>query len=142
MPSKNRSGVPPGWHTRQQQPIRIPLRNSEPEPDIAVARGDLDDYDTEHPGPADIALVVEVAHSSLLADRALARTYGGGGIPTYWIVNPIDRQLEVYANPTGGGYPDPTMLAESAAVELIVAGEVVAQIPVVDLLPRKPKKAL
>ncbi len=80
--------------------------------------------------------------SSLLADRALARTYGGGGIPTYWIVNPIDRQLEVYANPTGGGYPDPTMLAESAAVELIVAGEVVAQIPVVDLLPRKPKKAL
>jgi Uma2 family endonuclease len=131
--------LPPGWHTRHEQPIRIPLRDSEPEPDIAVARGDVEDYDTYHPGPADIALVVEVARSSVLADRALAKTYGGGGIPIYWIVNQIDRQLEVYANPTEGAYADPTILAESAAVDLIIAGDVVAQIPVADLLPRKLK---
>ena len=129
--------LPPGWHTRHEQPIRIPPRDSEPEPDIAVARGEVEDYETRHPGPADIALVVEIARSSLAADRALARTFGGGGIPVYWIVNVVDRQLEVYAGPIEGSYPEPTILPESATVELIIAGEIVARIPVADLLPRR-----
>jgi len=128
--------LPPGWHTRQEQPIRIPERESEPEPDIAVARGEVEDYETRHPGPADIALVVEVARSSVAADRAMTRTYGGCGIPVYWIVNVADRQLEVYAGPTEGAYPEPTILPESATVELIIAGDIVARIPVADLLPR------
>ena len=132
--------LPAGWHTRHEQPIRIAPRDSEPEPDIAVVQGEVDDYTTRHPGPAETALVVEVARSSLAADRALAKTYGGGGIPVYWIVNVVDRQLEVYANPTEGVYPDPTILAETATVDLILAGQVVAQIPVADLLPRKSGK--
>ena len=81
---------------------------------------------------------VEVARSSLAADRALAKTYGEGGIPVYWIVNVVDRQLEVYAHPTDGVYPDPTILGETESVDLILADQVVAQIPVADLLPRKP----
>ena len=65
-----------GWHVRIERPVRIPERDSEPEPDLAVVRGDVDDYDDHHPGPADVALVVEVARSSLADDRALAQTYG------------------------------------------------------------------
>ncbi len=59
----------PGWHTRQEQPVRIPSRRSEPEPDVSVVRGKRADYLDHHPGPADVALVVEVTRSSVAKDR-------------------------------------------------------------------------
>ena len=127
--------LPAGWHTRHEQPIRIPPRDSEPEPDIAVVRGDVEDYIARHPSADDTAMVVEVARSSLAADRALAKTYGGGGIPVYWIVNVVECQLEVYADPIQGAYSALTILPESATADLILAGQVVARIPVTDLLP-------
>src|SRR5208337_2079333 len=85
--------LPAGWHVRKEDPVRIPNRDSEPEPDIAVVRGKRADYFDRHPGPPDVALVVEVADSTLEDDRDLAVTYGGGGIPVYWIVNIRERQL-------------------------------------------------
>src|SRR4051812_20576168 len=54
--------LPPGYFIQMQDPIT--LSESEPEPDLAVVRGIEDDF-TEHPGPADVALVVEVADTSL-----------------------------------------------------------------------------
>ena len=68
--------VPAGWHIRIEKPVRIPARESMPEPDVSVARGVPDDYLDLDPGPSDVALVVEVADSSLEADRQLAVTYG------------------------------------------------------------------
>ena len=45
-----------------RSPSGFPSRDSEPEPDVSVARGErIDDYLDRHPGPADIALVVEVS---------------------------------------------------------------------------------
>ncbi|MGA7502224.1 MAG: Uma2 family endonuclease [Isosphaeraceae bacterium] len=137
--------LPPGWHVRIEKPVRIPQRDSEPEPDVSVARGGIDDYEDRHPGPEDVALVVEVAESTLADDRAMAVTYGGGGIPVYWIVNVAGRQLEVYAHPSpsgaqgariGGAYPAPTILGETESVELIIEGQVVGMIAVAKLLPR------
>ena len=134
--------LPPGWHVRIEKPVRIPQRDSEPEPDVSVARGGIDDYEDRHPGPEDVALVVEVAESTLADDRAMAVTYGGGGgIPVYWIVNVAGRQLEVYAHPEpgariGGAYPAPTILGETESVELIIEGQVVGMIAVAKLLPR------
>jgi len=127
--------LPRGWHTRPEQPVSIPIRDSEPEPDVAVVRGQIRDYLDHHPGPADVGLIVEVADSSLADDRAMAATYGGGGIPVYWIVNVAGRQLEVYANPAGGAYPAPTILAEKESVDLTIGGQVVGRIAVADLLP-------
>src|SRR5271165_1198539 len=43
--------LPPGWHVCKEDPIRIPGRDSEPEPDISVVRGEIDDYEDRHPGP-------------------------------------------------------------------------------------------
>ena len=133
----------PGGTSALERPVRIPERDSEPEPDLAVVRGDVDDYDDHHPGPADVALVVEVARSSLADDRALAQTYGGGGIPVYWIVNVDARQLEVYAHPApgaraGGTYPPPTIMGETESVALTIGGQLVGRIAVADLLPRLP----
>ena len=115
--------------------MSIPSCDSEPEPDVAVVRGQICDYLDHHPGPADVGLIVEVADSSLTDDRAMAATYGGGGIPVYWIVNVAGRQLEVYANPAGGAYSAPTIPAEKESVDLTIGGQVVGRIAVADLLP-------
>ena len=95
-------------YVRKEEPVRIPNRRSEPEPDLAVVRGAIKDYATRHPGPEDVALVVEVTRSSVAKDRALARVYAGGDIPAYWIVDVPRRRLEVYENPAGGKYCFPS----------------------------------
>ena len=106
-------------------------------PDLSIVRGDVEDYLNRHPEPADVALIVEVAKSSLALDREQSVILGAAGIPVYWIINLVDRQLEVYSNPSGGAYPVPVWLGESESVDLIVGGQVVGRIAVADLLPRR-----
>ncbi len=132
--------LPGGWYVRQEQPVRIPNRRSEPEPDLSVVRGVIEDYETRHPDPEDVALVVEATRSSVDKDRALARVYGGGGIPVYWIVNVPRRRLEVYEGPgpqqgRGRRYPAPKILREPDTVSLKIDGREVGQIAVAELLP-------
>ena len=92
--------VPPGWHLRTAKPIRLTAKDSEPEPDRCIVRGTIEDYMEQHPGPADIALVVEIADSSLADDRDYAtHLYGPAGIPACWIVNVNGRRVEVYTGP-------------------------------------------
>ncbi len=129
--------LPAGWHVRVEKPVRIPQRRSEPEPDVSVVRGGIDDYEDRHPGPPDVVLVVEVTRSSVAKDRKLARVYGGGDIPAYWIVNLPKRQLEVYSSPVNGTYPTSRILGETESVDLVIEGRVVGRIAVADLLPRR-----
>jgi Uma2 family endonuclease len=80
-----------GWDVRTQAP------------DVAVVRGEPRDFSTAH--PARPVLVVEVAASSLDFDRQdKASLYARAGCPEYWIVNLIDRVLEVLREPT----PEPS----------------------------------
>jgi Uma2 family endonuclease len=128
--------LPPGWYVRQEAPVRIPSRRSEPEPNLAVVRGGIDDYASRHPEPADVALVVEVTRSSAAKDRALARVYGPGGIPVYWIVNVPKRQLEVYTDPDpAGGYRSRADYRPGQDVPVIIDVQEVGRIPVAELLP-------
>ncbi len=83
---------------RCQDPIT--LTNSEPEPDLLVARGQEADYLHHHPYPADIILVIEVADSTLMFDQTTKLDlYAEANINNYWIVNLKDRQLECYRQP-------------------------------------------
>jgi hypothetical protein len=87
-----------GHHARPQLPIT--LDDSEPEPDIAVVRGSMDDYRSRHPKAADWALAIEVADSSLEYDRMVkAAVYASAEIAVYWIVNLQDRSIEVSETP-------------------------------------------
>jgi Uma2 family endonuclease len=130
--------IPPGWMLRIQQ--TVVLSDSQPEPDFAIVRGDERTYLTRHPGPADVGLIVEVADSSLLRDqREKARIYARGGIPCYWVVNLVDRQIEVSAQPSG---PTPAPEYHSSqtyrpgdAVPLVLGGVTVGTIAAADLLP-------
>lgn len=97
-----RAVLPPGWLVRVQMPVALD-DESEPEPDLALVPGAWADYDAGH--PARPALVVEVAESSLAYDRGdKGSLYARGGVRDYWIVNLVDRLLEVYRDPE----PDPT----------------------------------
>ncbi len=88
-----------GCFRRLQNPVTL-ATTQEPEPDGVVIRGKQADFAARHPGPRDIALVVEVANSSLSSDRTTKQAiYAAAGIPVYWIVNLIDDILEVYTQP-------------------------------------------
>jgi Uma2 family endonuclease len=92
--------VPAGWYVDAQEPITT--TDSEPEPDVVIVRGDRRDYRNRHPGPEDVALVVEVSDTTLQRDRTTKqRLYAAAGIATYWIVNLVDGQIEVYTEPGG-----------------------------------------
>ena len=86
-------------NVRGQEPITLPS-NSEPEPDVVIARKKNDNYLSAHPTAADIILVIEISDSTLKYDRETKLSlYAEAGINNYWIVNLIDNHLEVYTNP-------------------------------------------
>src|SRR5438552_8582080 len=86
-----------GWFVQVQSPIGLDDR-SEPEPDVCVVRGSPRDYTHAHPTRPE--LIVEVALSGLrIARGRKATAYARGGIADYWIVNLLDRVLEVYREP-------------------------------------------
>lgn len=92
-----RSALAPGWTVRSQNPIALD-DESAPEPDLAVVRGSRRDYRYAHPTRP--ALIIEVAESSLGFDRVeKGSLYARAGIVHYWVINLIDRVVEVYRDP-------------------------------------------
>jgi Uma2 family endonuclease len=93
--------LPAGWDLRVQSAVTL-TAGSEPEPDFALVRGDENVYRNHHPGPSEIGLIVEVSNTSLVVDRDdKCRIYARAGIPVYWIVNLVDRAIEVFTQPSG-----------------------------------------
>jgi len=86
-----------GWVVRGQSPIALDYE-SEPEPDVAVVPGTRRDYREGHPQRP--VLIVEIADSSLVADRQIKGSlYARAGVTDYWIVNLVDHRVEVYRDP-------------------------------------------
>ncbi|HBH04682.1 MAG TPA: hypothetical protein DDZ42_22670 [Candidatus Rokubacteria bacterium] len=133
-----RAVLPPGWIVRVQAPVSLD-DESEPEPDLAVVPGRPTDYREAH--PARPALAVEVAESSLVFDRQQKSSlYARAGIRDYWIVNLVDRLLEVHRDPEpdpsapyGWRYRSVTALAPPALVTPLAFTS--SRIAVADLLP-------
>jgi Uma2 family endonuclease len=126
--------VKDGWHLRIQEPIRIPPYD-EPEPDLAIVRGRSADYRRRHPGPEDVAMVIEVSESSLRIDQgAKLRAYARAGIPHYWIVNLVDRRIEAYSLPDPKGYQSSVNHDRSSEAPVVVAGVELGRIAVKDVL--------
>jgi Uma2 family endonuclease len=126
-----------GWYVRIDKPLRIVARASEPEPDLVVVRGTIRDFEEIHPEPAQAPFVVEVANTSLSEDRGMIRVYGAGGVATYWIVNLIDRQVEVYTGAGPDGYQTRQDYKAGQQVPFILDGVELGRITVTDILPRR-----
>src|SRR5436309_5091902 len=116
----------PGWHARTQGPIGLD-EDSEPEPDVAVVPGSPEDYSRAHPSRP--VLTVEVSESSLAIDRQRKGSlYARAGLADYWILNLVDRVLEVYrepaadsAAPFGWRYPRSEVFDAAARVTPLAA---------------------
>lgn len=127
-----------GWRVRVQLPLALD-DESEPEPDLSVVAGDPRDSYAAH--PANPVLVVEVAESGLAFDREhKGSLYARAGLADYWIVNLVDRVLEVYREPGpapqrtfGWGYRHIERLGASASVSPLATPS--AHIQVIDFLP-------
>jgi Uma2 family endonuclease len=133
--------LPSGWTWRSEQPVRIPPFD-EPEPDVTVVRGTDEDYEHKLPTPADVGLLIEVSSSTLVQDRGKKlSTYGKGKIPVYWIVNLVNRQVEVYSRPGKTGYRSHKTYVSGEQVPLTIGGQELPPIAVDSLLSRlKPTK--
>lgn len=130
--------LPAGWHLETQEAIIT--ADSVPEPDAAVIRGQAEDYPEEHPHASAVGLVVEISDSSLRFDRTdKKRLYARAGIPVYWIVNLIDRRIEVYADPTGPtdapDFREAHFYLSGDPVPVSLDGALVGTIPVAEILP-------
>jgi Uma2 family endonuclease len=132
-----RTRVPAGWALRIQ--AAITTTDSEPEPDVVVVPGPRRRYLRAHPGPSEIAIIIEVADTSLDEDRTLSqRIYARARLPIYWIVNIPERQIEVYTQPRAGRNPTYRQRRDylpGESVPVIIAGKEVGSIPVEDILP-------
>ena len=127
-----------GWAVRAQNPIALD-DESEPEPDVLVVPGAQRDYRDAHPSSA--ALVVEVSETTLAFDRRhKASLYARAGVADYWIVNLVDRRLEVHRRPVadasaefGWAYADVAALLLHASVSPLARPDVA--VIVSDLFP-------
>ncbi|HUG36038.1 MAG TPA: Uma2 family endonuclease [Candidatus Limnocylindrales bacterium] len=133
-----RAVLPVGFIVRLQAPVALD-DESEPEPDLVVVPGRPRDYRHEH--PARPVLAIEVAESSLAFDRRRKGSlYARAGLEDYWIVNLVDRVLEVYREPEphpatafGWRYRLVTRLAAPAEVTPLAFPS--SPIAIADLLP-------
>mgnify|MGYP002777006570 FL=1 len=83
----------------------ITLADSEPEPDIAIVKLPVSQYDFHHPYAEDIFWVIEVANKSLKKDLELKQTiYANAGIQEYWIMDLSQTKLIVFREPNDGYY--------------------------------------
>jgi Uma2 family endonuclease len=119
-----RAVLPQGWIVSVQSPVSLD-DESQPEPDLAVVPGRPTDY--RHGHPTRPSLVVEIAESSVSFDRlAKGSLYARAQVEDYWIVNLIDRVLEVYREPGadpsapyGWSYRSVARLTPPAAITLL-----------------------
>jgi Uma2 family endonuclease len=129
------SRLPVGWTSQKEEPVRIPAYD-EPEPDVAIIRGSDADYRHRLPTAADVSLLVEVSDSTLSQDRGKKLSaYAKGRIPVYWIVNLVDRQVEVYSRPGKSGYKSRVDFKPGQQVPVTIGGQPLRPIAVDDILP-------
>ena len=133
-----RAALPAGWIVRTQLPLSLD-EDSSPEPDVVVVPGRPGDYRYAH--PARPALAIEISDSSLAFDRQQKGSlFARAGLQDYWIVNLVDRVIEVYRDPAadasavfGWRYRSVVVLTPADVVVPLAFPEI--RIAVSDLLP-------
>jgi hypothetical protein len=127
--------LPMAWTLNCQCPIT--LSESEPEPDITIAHGEESVYDGRHPNPKDIRVLMEVGDSTVMSDRRYkGELYAKEKIAEFWLIDLVERKIEVHTKPRGGKYQKKIVYAENENVPLILDGVKIADIPVTELMAK------
>jgi Uma2 family endonuclease len=122
-----------GWIVLVQAPLALGGA-SEPEPDLAVVRGEWRDFVAGPPTTA--ALVIEVSDSTLAFDQGpKARLYARAGIADYWIVNLPERVLEIRRGPDPAREEYRSVTRHGGGEAVSPLADPTASVAVRDLLP-------
>jgi len=128
--------LPPEWTIRCQLGVKL-SSDTIPEPDGVIVPGPKTRYFRGKPTRKEIALIIEVADSSLRYDRTTKqRVYARDRLPVYWIVNIPERIVEVYSEPKAGRSPTYHFRAEfvrGSSIPVVLFGDRVAEVAVDDL---------
>jgi hypothetical protein len=115
-----------------QDPIRLD-DYSEPEPDAALIQPPITKYDSGHPTPEDIFLVMEVADTTVLRDREKSKSYARNGIRQYLILNLNTNEIEDYREAAEDGYRFKRTYTSLESFNLVAFPDI--EIKISDLLP-------
>jgi len=98
--------------------------SNDPEPDLIVLRRDSGSFRMASPQPSDLALVGEIADTTLRFDLTVkARLYARAGIVDYWVLDLNARRLIVHREPEGDGYRSVVAYSEAEKVAALGAAE-------------------
>jgi Uma2 family endonuclease len=99
------------------------------DPDFMLLRARQESYRDAHPTAADVALLIEVAASSLGRDAAVKMPiYAAAGITDYWIAD-VDRDvLIMHRQPAGNRYKDIQEYSGNAAVNALATPGLTIQV--------------
>jgi Uma2 family endonuclease len=125
--------LPAEWTARFQFGVRL-SSDTIPEPDAVIVPGPKSLYARRKPTRKDVALIIEVADSSLRYDRTTKQgIYARDRIPVYWIVNVRAKAVEVYTVPQAGkepGYEEQAIYTHGQNVPVVIHGKKVAEVEV------------
>ena len=96
--------------------------DSEPEPDLSVVRGSIEDYTRSHPRTAEF--VAEVCVTSEEYDRSKIRAYATAGVKEYWMVLQPEKVVEIYRKPANGKFLETMSIASPGQLTSEVLPEV------------------
>lgn len=121
--------LPVNVRVRTQGSIAIGAR-SVPQPDLLL----LEERSYARERPTTALLAIEVANTSLRRDRGVkAALYAEAAIPEYWIVNLVDRVVEVRTEIVSGTYARQSSYRAGESITLLSFPDV--SIAVADVLP-------
>lgn len=130
-------------YVQTQDPIVLPIpdeKSTEPEPDVAVTQAPTVSYQADNPGPADLLLVGEVSDTTLHYDLQFkAALYAAAGIPEYWVLDVVSRQLHVHRQSSPDGYMDIHIYSEMEEISPLAHPEKKAKVAL--FLPSVTKSA-
>lgn len=107
--------------------------DSELQPDVIVLRPRPDAYLREDPRSDDVLLVVEIADTSLHADRTVKLPlYAQAGIREAWLVDLVNMVVEVHRAPAPGGYRELFRVDRNGILRLQAFSDI--SVPAGDLL--------
>jgi Uma2 family endonuclease len=111
-----------------QNPVEL-NDTSEPQPDISLLRRKADFYESGHPQPQDILLLVEVADTTVESDREIKiPLYAENGIVEVWLVDINEQCIEVYREPSPNGYQNIQRFVRGENLSILAFPEIIISV--------------
>lgn len=102
---------------------------SEPQPDVTLLQPRPDFYESGHPQPQDILLLVEVADTTVESYRQIKiPLYAENNIIEVWLVDINEQCIEVYREPSANGYQNVQRFVRGQNLSILAFPEVIISV--------------